>query len=141
MTTLQVDASSTSNGDNIRIAAHHALRRQDSERPSNVFRAACFPVIWDLRYETLDWALDATELPDATAHTLGAASIFAGMVGRVDDRSPARPKTAAIPLPPLEKIRPPCSWTTSSAACRGAPTPPSSPQDSPPTGVSSSRGQ
>ena len=70
--------------DNVRAAVQHALRRRDSGRLSELFRRLCHPTMCELRYEMFDWAREASLLPDATAYTLGAAGLHAGMVGDFD---------------------------------------------------------
>jgi len=71
--------------DNLRAATNHALARRDSEVLARMFAALGLYPGSALRFEVLDWARQAAEIPDARPATFGMAASLAATFGRFDE--------------------------------------------------------
>lgn len=72
--------------DNLRGAAEWAITRRDSPALGRFFDTVQSAAVWSLRYEMLDWATLALELPDPSPATFAAAAIVHGMHGRFEEQ-------------------------------------------------------
>jgi len=86
--------------DNLRAAIQRALAVADSDALAGLLQAVSAPALAGLRFEVLDWATQAAELPDARPATFAAAGTLAGLFGRFEEcESFARAGIAAAATP------------------------------------------